>query len=416
MATSNELSISLNTERQEMAKFWKDHLNADGVSTLTAEEVGQYNKRGEALGAKQTEFENLLIAERNAAENEAKLAPQGRMVKDGAPAVETKDSPAGIETKAQLAAAMKSAFEAHRPALAALANGDLTKGFPRIELGVDIKTIVALSDHYAAATRLQTTGSALFYGSVEDLFQSLQSGSNNVEYFIQTTDTDNASFVAENTAVTDSAFSWTKTTDEVEDVQTWIPISRDMLRDEPFMLSTIQGMLATRLTKIISKEAMYGTGTTPHLWGCSVRTGFQTQAKGTDPVFDAVLKAITLVAVTGDSTPDAIVIHPTDWQNIVLTRTVDGIYLLGNPGNAPANPMLWGLPVRVSTTVAAAAGTAVVGAFKTAAALVYNGGLVVETSTEHSTYFTERKVALALSQRMSAVHFRPSGFAKITGL
>ena len=131
---------------------------------------------------------------------------------------------------------------------------------------------------------------------------------------------------------------------------------------------------------------------------------------------DALLKAATLVAVTGDATPDAFVIHPTDWQNLVLTRTTDGIYILGNPGNPPANPTLWGLPVRVSSTVAAAAGTAAVGAFRTMAAAVYNGGVVVETATEHSTYFTENKIALSLRQRMSAVHYRPSAFAKVTGL
>ena len=225
-----------------------------------------------------------------------------------------------------------------------------------------------------------------------------------------------AAFVAEDTAVTDSAFSWTKTTDEVENVQTWIPISRNMVYDEPFMVSTIQGMLADRLAKKISQQLMYGTGTTPQLWGCTVRTGFQTQAKGADPAFDALLKAATLVAVTGDATPDAFVIHPTDWQNLVLTRTTDGIYILGNPGNPPANPTLWGLPVRVSSTVAAAAGTAAVGAFRTMAAAVYNGGVVVETATEHSTYFTENKIALSLRQRMSAVHYRPSAFAKVTGL
>ncbi len=145
------------------------------------------------------------------------------------------------------------------------------------------------------------------------------------------------------------------------------------------------------------------------------RSGVQSQAKGTDPAFDAIMKAITLVTVTGDTTPDAIVLHPTDWQNIVLTRTADGVYILGNPGSMP-DPRMWGLPVRVSTTVASAAGTAVVGGFRSAAQIFSNGGIVVETSTEHSTYFTERKIALAISRRLAAFHYRPSGFCKVTGL
>lgn len=409
---TTELGRQIDTERQEMAKFWNDNKNADGVSTLTAEQVGEFNKRNEALGERQKSFEALLTAERNAAQNDALLASKGRVIVPDTKA----DTRPQMKDSGDLDVAMKSAMAPYRDAFKALSEGDLSKGFPRIELPFGIKTIVALSDHYAQATRLQTTQSALYYNSVEDLFQTQQTGANNVEYFIQTTDTDNASTVAEDTAVTDSAFSWTKTTDEVENVATWIPVSRNMVYDEAFMVSTIQGMLADRLSKLISKQLMYGTGTTPQLWGVTVRTGFQTQAKGADPAFDALLKAATLVAVTGDATPDAYVIHPTDWQNIVLTRTADGVYILGNPGNPPAQPTLWGIPVRVSSTVAASAGTAAVGAFRTMAAAVYNGGVVVETSTEHSTYFTENKVALSLRQRMSAVHYRPSAFAKITGL
>ncbi len=408
------MSLKLNDERQEMFKYWTDNLNADGVSKLSAEEIGAYNKQGDDILEKQNRLNALIQAESHAAKNEAMLGSQGRIVTP-----ETKDSGRPqIKDAGDLEVAFKSALAPHKATLDALSKGDLTRGHLRIEMPseIGIKTIVALSDHYAQAYRAQTTGMALFYGGVQDLFLQGNVNTNNVEYFVQTTDTDNASMVAEVTAATDSYFTWTKTTDEVEDAQTWIPISRDMLADEDFMMSTIQGMLAKRLDKVISKEVMYGTGSTPHLWGVTVRTGFQTQAKGTDPTFDAILKAITLVAVGGDSTPDAIVIHPTDWQNIILTRTTQGLYILGNPGNAPANPTLWGLPVRVSTTVAAAAGTAAVGAFQTMAQLWYNGGLVVETSTEHSTYFTERKMALSLTQRVGAVHYRPTAFVKITGL
>ena len=45
-----------------------------------------------------------------------------------------------------------------------------------------------------------------------------------------------------------------------------------------------------------------------------------------------------------------------------------------------------------------------------------DAGLTVEISTEHSIYFTERKAAIALSRRFSVAGFRPSAFAKITGL
>lgn len=409
MATSADIGQKLDVERRQFDAWLKQHRTEDGGFANANEFLTEFNTRNETLAKMQGEYEAALNVERVAAENEAKLGSMGRMVKP-----ESEPESKFIRDADGLDRAFKGAFKANEGGLKALANGQA--GTVRFELPVEAKTLVSLTHHYPPAERLQTTGSALYYNSVEDLFASGSTDSNNIEYFIQTTDTDNTAAVAEGSAVTDSAFAWTKTTDEVEIIQAWVPVTREFLNDNAGMQSMIQGMLAARLDKYVSKQLMYGTGTTPELWGCSVRSGVQTQAKSTDPAFDAILKAITLVTVTGDATPDAVVIHPTDWQNLVLTRTSDGIYILGNPGNPVATPSVWGLPVRVSSTVAASAGTAVVGAFRTMAQVYSNGGVMVEASTEHSTYFTERKVALAISRRLGVAHYRPSAFAKVTGL
>ena len=46
--------------------------------------------------------------------------------------------------------------------------------------------------------------------------------------------------------------------------------------------------------------------------------------------------------------------------------------------------------------------------------MVHGGGWCVGDKAAGSV--TENKVALSLRQRMSAVHYRPSAFAKVTGL
>jgi HK97 family phage major capsid protein len=377
---------------------------------MSAEQTAEFRKRNAELDTLGSERDLQAEAEKSAAAVESKLAPQGTIAANkGGGGHEDKGS-SRIETKSHLNAEFKSVFETHGSAIRAYQEGDAPV---RFKLDVGLKTIVDLTTSYdTLPTSVGRAESALFFGDVEPFFPHGQVSSDSVQGHIQTTDTDNAAAVAENTAATDSAFVWTPTTDEVEDIQTWIPISRNLLSDEPQMQSVITGMLARRLQKKSSGYILTGTGTTPVPWGVFIRTGFQTQAKGADPTFDAIHKAITKVAVTGDADPNLAVFHPNDWQDIRLTRTTDGVYILGNP--TESGPLrIWGLPVVLSTGMTEGTGGVVDTSFTT---IFENGGLVVEVSTEHSTYFTERKLALSLVRRFAAFHYRPSAAATITGI
>ena len=411
MATAAELAIQLTTKRQEHTAFLAS-FKKDGGYDMPADKVDEFHRRNDELSELQKSWETAIEVEKSAEVNAAKLAPQGTIAanKGGEEQPEIKDG--RIKDADGLDRAFKAAFEQHAPALKAMANG--ADGKVRFELPVEAKTLVTLTDHYPPATRLPTTGMANYYGDVESLFQHGTTGSNNVEYFIKTTNTTNAATRAEGTAVTDSAYVWTKYTDEVEIVQAWIPVTRAFLADNDGMQSLVTGDLLYELQAEVNQQILSGTGTTPQLWGVFIRTGFQTQAKGTDPAFDAIGKAILKVQVTGDSTPDGIVMHPTDWWNLRLTRTTDGIYILGNPADT-GTLQLWGLPVRLSTGIGSA-GTAGVAAFRPYAQIWENGGVEVEASSEHSTYFTERKTAIAVSRRLAAVSTRPSSACTVTGL
>jgi len=413
MATATELAVQLTTKRTEHAAFLAG-FKKDGGYDMPADKVAEFHTRNDELAELQKSWETAVTIEKAAEVNEAKLTPQGTIAanKGGSEPVENKGD-GRIKDADQLDVAFKGALREHAATLKDIAGG--ARGTVRFELPVEAKTLVTLADHYPQADRQRTTGMAMYYGDVEDLFAPGTTDSNNIEYFIQTTDTPNAAFVAEGTAVTDSVYVWTKTTDEVETIQSWIPVTREFLNDNAGIQSVVTGRLAAQLQAEVNQQLLSGTGGTPQLWGCFIRVGFQTQAKGSDPVFDAVGKAILKVQVTGDALPDAIVFHPTDWWNLRLTRTADGIYILGNPGDAAQPFSLWGLPVRLSTGFGSA-GTAGVGAFRSYAQAFNNGGVVVEASTEHSTYFTERKVALAVSRRMSVADYRPSAFATITGI
>jgi HK97 family phage major capsid protein len=409
--TAAELANQLTTKRQEHGAWLAQYKKDDGYD-MPAEKVGEYHTRAAELTKLQGEWQTAATIEKDAAATEAANAPQGRLVKDGERPGETKDGAGRLETKAQFDAAFKSAFDSNAEILSRIAKGG--RGTVSFDLKTDLKTTILTTVHAPQADRAGTFPSALFYGNVEDLFMHEPTDSKSVDYFIQTTDTDNAAAVAEATAATDSAFAWTLTTDPVETVSTWIPMSHESIADNVGLQGTVQGMLAIRLQKKSNNLMLAGDGVTPNPTGVFIRTGFQTQAKGADPAFDAIHKAITKVEVTGDATVDAIVIHPTDWQNLRLTRTTDGVYILGNPADSAALN-LWGLPVRKTTGIGAA-GTAGVGAFGTWASVREREGLVVEISTEHSTFFTERKVALLLYRRFAVADYRPAAFATVTGL
>lgn len=409
MPTAAQLGAALTAKRQEHGAFLAQYRKDDGYD-MPSDKVGEFRKRNDELAEMQAQYEAALQVERSAAENEARLAPQGRLVKDAGDG-ERKDQPDGVVTKARIDAAFKAAFERHADTLASIGKGG--RGVVSFDIPGGLKTVLATSAHAPQADRRGSYGSALYFGDVEDAFPHGSTGSKSIDYYIQTTDTDNAAAVAEGSAATDSAFAWTLTTDPIETVQTWIPMTHESVADNVGLQSTVTGMLARRLQKKSNTLILAGDGNTPNPTGVFVRTGFQTQAKAADPAMDAFHKAITLVEVTGDANANAIFAHPTDWQNIRLTRTTDGIYILGNPGD-PDTKRLWGLPVYTTTGIGSA-GTGGVGDTSWAE-VVEREGLTVEVSTEHSTYFTERKVAVMLYRRFAVADYRPSAFAKVTGL
>lgn len=408
MPTSAELGATLDAKRLEHGAFLAQFAK-DGGYDMPSDKVGEFQKRNAELTELAQQHALALQVEKAAAENAAALGSQGRLVKG---ALEPEHKADGrLETKEQMAAAFQKAFSEHAPALKSIAQGG--GGRVIFDLKTDLKTVLATTAHAPQADRRGTFGSALYFGDVEDAFPHGSTGSKSIDYYIQTTDTDNAAAIAQSSAVTDSAFAWTLTTDPVETVQTWIPMTHEAIADNVGLQSTVTGMLARRLQKKSNNLILAGDGNTPNPTGVFIRTGFQTQAKGSDPAMDAIHKAITLVNVTGDANANAIFAHPTDWQNIRLTRTPEGIYLLGSPTDA-GSMTLWGLPV-YQTSGIGSAGTAGVGD-TTWAEVVEREGLTVEISTEHSTYFTERKVAVMLYRRFAVAGYRPSAFATVTGL
>lgn len=193
----------------------------------------------------------------------------------------------------------------------------------------------------------------------------------------------------------------------------FLPVTDEQLEDEPQVRGLIDNRLRFMVRQRLDSQILVGSGTGVNLTGILNTAGIQTQAKGTDPVPDAVYKAMVKVRVTGRAMPNAVVMHPNDWQDIRLLRTADGIYIWGNPSDAGPE-RIWGL--RVVQSDAETENTGLVGDFANHSELAVRRGVDVQVSNSHGTFFVEGKLAIRADMRVALIVYRPAAFATVTGI
>lgn len=291
---------------------------------------------------------------------------------------------------------------------------DHTNGLAVSFEDVELKTLMTTTAGWAPeSTRIGRVVEAVSRPiQVLDLIPMGQTGQASVVYMEETTRTHAAAETAEGGTYKESTFVLTEKTSNVRKITDSIPVTDEQLADEAQVRSYLDQRLSFGVRQRLDSQVLNGNGTAPNLEGILNVTGIQTQAKGTDPSFDAVHKAMTLVRVTGRATPNAIVMHPNDWEDVRLTRTADGIYILGNPSQA--GPMtLFGLPVALGDVITE--NTALVGDFQNFSQLFERRGLDVQVGFTGSQ-FVEGKQTLRADIRMAFVVFRPAAFCTVTGL
>lgn len=248
---------------------------------------------------------------------------------------------------------------------------------------------------------------------VTDLIPSFTWGQAAYVYMEETTFTNNAAETAEGATYGEAALALTERTSSVRKVTVWLPVTDEQLEDVPGARGYVDARLRFMLQQRLDSQILVGNGTAPNLEGVNNVTGIQTQAKGTDPVPDAVHKAITKVRVTGRAQPGAVIFHPNDWQDVRLLRTSDGIYIWGNPSEAGPE-RIWGLQVVQSD--AQTENTAVVGDFTNYSLLAVRRGIDVQVTNSHASDFINGKQAIRADLRTALVFTRPAAFATVTGI
>lgn len=411
MKTVKELQSVIDGKRDELARIFDDHKVMDGdepkyeMSPEMATKVRELNDELTALSkeldeAKELDYifqdnqKQIKEAQRNAMH--LPLPDSGRKTDDG-------------ERKAQ-----KSLGEMFTE----------SKGYHEREAGRDI---VANFDDYEFKTLFQTsagfapestrTGTVVPYAlrrpMLHQLMPNTPTSQAAVVYMEETTFTDASDTVAEAGSYPESALAYTERSETVRKIATFLPVTDEQLDDVPMVRSLIDNRLSLMLDLTREVQIMSGTGVAPDMTGFLVKSGVQSQAKGSDPVPDAIYKGMTLVRHTGFAEPSAVVFHPNDWQDVRLLRTTDGLYIWGPPSEAGPE-RIWGLPI-VATT-AATENTALLGDFTLYSELFRRKGASIKISDSHDDYFVKGKQAIRIDERCVLVIYRASAFCKVTGI
>lgn len=250
---------------------------------------------------------------------------------------------------------------------------------------------------------------------VADLLAPGSTDSNSVTYMQETVFTNNAAAVAEGGAKPESALVYDQIMSAVKKIAHWLPTTDEMLEDFPAIRSFIDARLSLGLDLKEDDQLLNGSGVGANMLGIMNVAGLHAaQAIGADTAMDAIFKQMMALLADSFIMPDGIVMNPTNWTKIALAKDSTGQYLGNGPFASMQAPVLWGQRLAITPTIAA--GTALVGAFKTAAQIFRKGGTRIDVSNSHADFFTKNLTAIRAEKRLALAVYRPGAIGAVTGL
>lgn len=251
---------------------------------------------------------------------------------------------------------------------------------------------------------------------IMDIMPRATTGQNAVAYMQQTTRTQAAAEVPEGGLKPEAAFVFAEVTTAVKEVAVHIPVTDTQLEDVPFIGSLIETMLREDINERLDGQILNGDDSvdTHNLLGILNTAGILTQAKGTDPIADAIHKAATQI-MTGAAraTPTHVALNPLDWERLRLLRGSDGKYIFGDPQDQIV-PRIFGWPVVLNEALTE--GTGLIGGFAARnLQLVERRGIAVERGFINDQFIRNQQ-SIRASMRAALAVYRPAAFATITGL
>ena len=221
-----------------------------------------------------------------------------------------------------------------------------------------------------------------------------------------------ATAVTEGTAKPEVVMVFEQDDAPIRKIAAWIPATTEIIDDA----ETLRGYIDTRLAYMLAireeQQLLNGTGTAPQLKGILNYSGLLTQAFNSDVATTLGLAMGAIENIDGEV--DGVAMNPVKYWVMNTTRPTnqfDNGYGAGAPNNTPTGT-IWGVPVVRSRSLTL--NQAVVGAFKLGATLFDRQQTTIRVGNQHSTYFTENKIAILAEERVGLAVHRPDFFCLAT--
>jgi len=405
-----EKNNEIAAKQDKLGKIIKEagnDLDMDKVTSLkgtSAEKVAEIRKMNEELEALSKEAENLVSAIKAVDESGKFDRQKETLDRKGIQFPEAKDNGQPLSLGEQFT---KSGAYSK--------DGQVIKNIP-VMLDIPLKTLMTSSAGWDPENI--RSGRVVDYATrpvqVIDIVPGGKCSGDALIYMVESTYTNNAAEANEGLTSTtyfgEAALALTETTATVRKIAVWLPVSDEQLADVPAIQSYINRRLPFMLRQRLDSQIINGDGSAPNLAGIINTSNVQTFARSGD-VFDTLYEATKKVRTIGFAQPNAMVIHPNDWQGIRTARTDDGLYILGNP-DQPGPSRIWGLFVVEST--AAVENSPVVGDFANFIELAERQGIEIEATNSHDKFFIQGNVAIRATMRVALPVYRPAAFCYIT--
>jgi HK97 family phage major capsid protein len=184
----------------------------------------------------------------------------------------------------------------------------------------------------------------------------------------------------------------------------WIPASRQVLKDAKMLQGYIEGRLTYGLKLEEEDELLNGTNLSGELNGLRTQQTAFNGGVTNQTALDTLLKAFLQISLS-EYEATGVVLHPTDWTNILLLKDTQGRYLFSDP-HGQTSPQVWGKPVVATQSMTQ--GQFLAGALALAAEIFDSEDATVRVAEQHQDFFIKNMVAILAEERLALVVYRPT--------